>query len=48
MHGYITKNGGRGDLLLEIKVMIPKHLTEDEEALFKELSRVSKYCPREI
>ncbi len=46
--GYITKDGDRGDLLLEIKVMIPKHLTEDEEALFKELGRVSKYSPREI
>lgn len=46
--GYIKKDGSRGDLLLEIKMMIPKHLTEDEEALFKELSRVSKYSPRKI
>ena len=46
--GYINKDNTRGDLLLEIKIMIPKHITEDEEALYKELGRVSEYSPREI
>lgn len=46
--GYLDGQGGRGDLLLEIKIMIPKILTEEEEKLFKELKSVSKYCPRNI
>lgn len=46
--GYIDGMGGRGDLLLEIKIMIPKRLTEEEKALFVELSKVSKYSPRSI
>ena len=46
--GYLDGRGSRGDLLLEIKIMIPKRLTEEEERLFKELKEKSKYSPRTI
>lgn len=46
--GYLDGMGGRGDLLLEIKIMIPKNPTEEEKALFEKLRDVSKYCPRQI
>lgn len=46
--GYLNGNGSRGDLLLEIKIMIPKRLTEEEENLFREFSKISNFCPRKI
>ena len=46
--GYLDSTGLRGDLLLEIKIMIPKRLTEEEKKLFKELKTISKYSPRSI
>jgi len=44
--GY-KKGEGRGDLIGNIKIMIPEKLSEKEKALFKELSEISKYSPRE-
>lgn len=44
--GYKNGKGGRGDLLLEIKIMIPKHLSEQEKKLFSELNNISKFNPR--
>ena len=46
--GYLDGIGARGDLLLEIKIMIPKRLTEEEERLFKELKEVSTFVPRSV
>ena len=45
-NGYINGNGERGDLYAEIKVMVPKELTKNEEKLFKELGKTSKFNPR--
>ena len=39
-------NGGRGDLIAEVKIMIPKKLTQEEEKLFNKLKDVSKFNPR--
>ena len=36
----------RGDLLVHLKIVVPHELTEDEERLFKELAKVSKFEPR--
>lgn len=44
--GYRDGKGGRGDLILETKIMIPKHLNDKEKKLFNELNSVSKFNPR--
>lgn len=44
--GYKDGKGGRGDLILEAKIMIPKNLTDKEKDLYKELSKISEYNPR--
>ena len=44
--GYKDGNGGRGDLIAEVKIMIPKKLTQEEEKLFNKLKDVSKFNPR--
>lgn len=46
--GYKDGKGGRGDLILETKIMIPKRLTEEEKSLFEKLNEASKYNPRII
>lgn len=46
--GYKDGKGGRGDLILEAKIMLPKHITEPEKVLYKELEKVSNYNPRNI
>lgn len=44
--GYKDGKGGRGDLIVEIKIVVPKKLTKEEEILFKKLKEISKYEPR--
>lgn len=44
--GYKSGLGGRGDLLLEVKVLVPKNLTDEEKQLFTKLSEISNYEPR--
>ena len=44
--GYKDGKGGRGNLILEAKIMLPKHITEAEKNLYKELEAVSTYNPR--
>ena len=44
--GYKDGKGGRGDLILETKIMIPKNMNEQEKELFKELKESSKFNPR--
>ena len=44
--GYKNGKGGRGDLILETRIMIPKHLNEKEKSLFDELNSVSTFNPR--
>ena len=44
--GYKDGKGGRGDLILETKIMIPKRLTDAEKILFEKLNQTSKYNPR--
>lgn len=46
--GYKNGKGGRGNLILETKIMIPKHPTEEEKALFSKLEEISSYNPRAI
>ena len=44
--GYINEVGGRGDLIIEIRIVVPKKITNEEIELFKELQSVSKFNPR--
>lgn len=44
--GYKNGKGGRGDLILETKIMVPKHLSAKEKKLFDELNNISKFNPR--
>ena len=44
--GYQDGKGSRGDLIAEVKIMVPKELTDKERELFEELDRVSNYNPR--
>ena len=46
--GYKDGKGGRGDLITEIKIMVPKRLTDEEKTLFEKLSEVSSFEPRTI
>lgn len=40
------RNGERGDVFVELKVVVPKTLSEEEKKLFEELGRSSKFNPR--
>ena len=44
--GYKDGNGGRGELIAEVKIMIPKVLTNEEIDFFEKLNQVSKFNPR--
>ena len=44
--GFWNVNGTRGDLLLNVQVMVPKDLSESEKLLFEKLSTVSHFEPR--
>ena len=44
--GYKDSKGGRGDLIANIKVMVPKKLTDDEKEIFIKLKEVSSFNPR--
>ena len=44
--GYKDTKGNRGDLIAEIKIVVPKKLTEEEKKLFEKLNKISKFNPR--
>lgn len=44
--GYKDGKGGRGDLVLETKIMLPNHITDSERKLYKQLESISDYNPR--
>jgi molecular chaperone DnaJ len=41
------KGNGRGDLLAQVKVTVPKKLTKDEKEALEGYSKVSRENPRE-
>lgn len=45
--GYKDGNGGRGDLLAEVKIMVPKNLELDEKEMFEKLKDMSRFDPRD-
>ena len=46
--GYRDSKGGRGDLIANVKVMVPKQLTEAEKEVFIKLKEISSFNPRNI
>lgn len=44
--GYKDGSGVRGDLIAEIKIVVPKNLTEQERKMFEKLNEISKFNPR--
>ena len=44
--GYRDGQGGRGDLVANIKTVVPKELTEEEKELFEKLKEISTFNPR--
>ena len=44
--GYKNSDGNRGDLVAEVKIMVPKQLTMKEKEVFEELNKISKFNPR--
>ena len=46
--GYKIGNGARGDLIAEVKIALPKNLTDEEVELYKKLKEISKFNPRNI
>ena len=45
--GYKDGKGGRGDLVAEVKIMVPKTLELDEQQMFEKLKEMSNFNPRE-
>lgn len=46
--GYKDAKGGRGNLIAQVKVMVPKKLTDDEKEIYTKLKEVSKFNPRNV
>lgn len=46
--GYKIGNGARGDLIAEVKIALPKNLTDEEINLYKKLKEISKFNPRNV
>jgi len=46
--GYKIGNGARGDLIAEVKIALPKNLTDEEIDLYKKLKEISRFNPRNV
>lgn len=46
--GYKDAKGGRGNLIAQVKVMVPKKLTDDEKEIYTKLKEISKFNPRNV
>jgi len=44
--GYKDGKGSRGDLIAEVKIMVPKNLSQEEKEIFEKLNTISKFNPR--
>ncbi len=45
--GYKDSKGGRGDLIAEIRIMIPKEISSEETKIYEKLKAISKFSPRQ-
>ena len=45
--GYKGKNKDiRGNLIVKVKIVVPKELSKEEKQIYKKLSEISKFNPR--
>lgn len=44
--GYKISNDKRGDLIAEVKIVVPKKLTDEEIKMFEGLNKISNFNPR--
>ena len=44
--GYKDGKGSRGDLFVSVNIMVPKELSNEEKELYKKLSKISTFNPR--
>jgi curved DNA-binding protein len=44
--GFPLKTGGKGDVLVEVKIVVPTTLSADEREIFERLASVSSFNPR--
>lgn len=44
--GYKDGKGGRGDLIAEIKIIVPKNPSKEELELYKKIKEITKFEPR--
>ena len=44
--GYRIGKDSRGDLVAEVKVVVPKELTKQEEEIYTKLNEITKFNPR--
>lgn len=46
--GYKDGKGGRGNLIVVAKIMVPKVISQEEIELFEKLRKISKFNPRKL
>ena len=46
--GYVTADGQIGNLIVQIKIVVPEKLTKEETEMFKKLKEISKFNPRRV
>ena len=46
--GYKNSKGERGNLIAQIKIVVPDKLTKEETEMFKKLKQISKFNPRRV
>ena len=46
--GYKNSKGERGNLIVQIKIVVPEKLTKEETEIFKRLKQISKFNPRRV
>ena len=46
--GYKTTDGQRGNLIAQIKIVVPDKLTAEEKKMFKKLKEISKFNPKVV
>ncbi len=45
--GYLKANGERGNLIAEVRIMVPKRLSKEEREIFEKMDKISSFAPRE-
>ena len=46
--GYKDGKGGRGNLVAEVKIMVPTNLNNNEKELFEKMAEISTFNPRNV